>query len=326
MVSENTLREGRTADIAETYEKDTQLVDLLLHDTFTLMSKTFLYAVLIVSACGGPADAGSDYTRPKCDNPRVLAKLPAALSEVSGIAISANNPDIFWVHDDDAPAIFAIDSTGTIRATIRVAGIDNRDWEDIAVAPCGSESCIFLGDIGDNTQNSKHRTVYRFSEPALGAASTAVPLEYRFEMPGKSHDTEALAVLPDGRMFLATKGRSGPITVFEFPHPPVENDVVMLEPVRTLSAGLVQLPEMVTGGSGVSDDLLALRTYSGFQFYRVEADTLIALYDSAYSLAALEEPQGEGIAVRKDGAVFLTSEKSMAGAALLSRVQCKLPA
>lgn len=289
------------------------------------MSKTFLCVLLTISACGGPAAAGSDNTKPECESARVVAKLPQQLGEISGIAISARNPEIFWVHNDDGPAIFAIDSTGAIRATIRVAGLENRDWEDIAVAPCGAESCIFLGDIGDNSQKSKHRTVYRISEPALDDTVTSVPVQFRFEMPGKSHDTEALAVLPNGRMFLVTKGRSGPITVFEFPQPLVENDVMMLKPIRTLTAGLVQLPEMVTGGSALSNELLALRTYGSLQFYRVEANTLTAVYDSAYSLAELEEPQGEGIAVRDDGAIFLVSEKSMTDAAMLSRLHCKLP-
>ena len=60
-------------------------------------------------------------------------------------------------------------------------------------------------------------------------------------------DTEALAVFPDGRMLVVTKGRSGPVTIFAFPRPLSEADIMMLAPVATLSPGLVQLPEMATG-------------------------------------------------------------------------------
>jgi uncharacterized protein YjiK len=291
------------------------------------MSKTFLCIILTtVSACSGPARSEeSRRTEPECDGARVIAKLPPQLREVSGIALSARTPGIFWVHNDDSPAIFAIDTTGTIKAQIRVTGFGNRDWEDIAVAPCGNESCLFIGDIGDNVQNRKRRTIYRITEPSLTDTSTSVATEYWFTLPGKSHDSEALAVLPDGRMFIVTKGRSGPITVYAFPDALVEKKLMTLQPVSTLSPGLVQLPEMVTGGDAFAPHLIALRTYGGLQFYRVLADSLEPLFDAPYDLQALREPQGEGIAVRGDGTIFLTSEKGVKESAVLSRVHCKLP-
>jgi hypothetical protein len=291
------------------------------------MSKTFLcIALTIVSACSGPArNADTASKRPECDSARILAKLQRELSEISGIAGSVRHPGIFWVHNDDSPAIFAIDSTGAIRARVRVAGIENRDWEDIAVAPCGNESCIFLGEIGDNTQDAERRTIYRFVEPALQDTTTAIPVEYWFTMPEKSHDTEALVVLPDGRIFVVTKGRSGPVTVFAFPQPLLEKEAMMLKPVGTLTPGLVQLPEMVTGGSGFSNSVIALRTYGGLQFYRVSGNSLEPVYDAPYDLQPLREPQGEGVTVRSDGSIFLTSEKSVGESAVLSRVQCTLP-
>lgn len=292
------------------------------------MPKTFIWMFLLVgvSACSGPS-RGADAlaSTPVCGEARVIAKLPRNLNEVSGIAVSARHPGIFWVHNDDGPAIYAIDSTGTIKATIRVSGVRNRDWEDIAIAPCGGEDCLFIGDIGDNSQSSERRRIYRFPEPALEDTATTVPVEYRFTMPDKSHDTEALAVFPDGRMLVVTKGRSGPVTVFAFPQPLSETDIMMLAAVGTLSPGLVQLPEMASGASAFGDNTFAIRTYGGLQFYRTHADTIVSLYESPYSLAALREPQGEGVAIRNDGAVFLTSEKSMGESALLSRLQCELP-
>lgn len=291
------------------------------------MRKTFAWIFLLaISACSGPPrDAGTAASAPQCDNARVIAKLPGVLNEVSGIAVSARHPGIFWVHNDDGPAIFAIDSTGAIKATIRVTGVLNRDWEDIAVAPCGVNSCLFIGDVGDNEQNAERRRIYRILEPALEDTATSVPVEYRFAMPDKSHDTESLAVFPDGRMLLVTKGRSGPVTIFAFPQPLSETETMMLAAVATLSPGLVQIPEMATGAAAFGETMFAIRTYGGFQFYRTEAGSISSVYESPHSLAALGEPQGEGIAVRNDGAVFLTSEKSMGESALLSRLQCELP-
>jgi uncharacterized protein YjiK len=291
------------------------------------MNKAFVFAILMaLSACSGPArsaERGSNV--PDCDSARVIAKLPPQLREVSGIALSARTPGILWVHNDDSPAIFAIDTTGAIQAQIRVTGFENRDWEDIAAAPCGNENCLFIGDIGDNVQDTKRRTVYRIAEPLLTDTATSIPAEYWFTMPDKSHDSEALAVMADGRMFVVTKGRSGPITVYAFPQPLVEKQLMTLQQVSTLSPGLVQLPEMVTGGDAFAPNMIALRMYGGLQFYRVRGDSLESLYDAPYDLQTLGEPQGEGVTVRSDGAVFLTSEKSVGESALLSRLQCNLP-
>ena len=43
---------------------------------------------------------------------------------------------------------------------------DFEDWEAIAVGPCGSRTCLFVGDIGDNKARRKHITIHRVTEPA----------------------------------------------------------------------------------------------------------------------------------------------------------------
>lgn len=283
-----------------------------------------LWLCLMMIACGEPAGR-PNMNVADCTDARVLARLPAELSEVSGLAVSARTPGVFWTHNDDGTVIFAIDSTGAIRARVRVPDrARGHDWEDISAAPCAEGACLFIGDIGDNRQDRKTRSVLRFPEPALTDTVTATPVRERFVMPDKSHDAEALAVTRDGRMFVITKGRSGPVTAFVFPT--TRADVNTLIPVAQLSAGLVQLPDMVTGAAAVpGTDLIAVRTYGGLQFYRVAGDQLAPVYDAPFDLRFLQEAQGEGIAVRGDGVVFLVSERGMAEAATLARVACRLP-
>lgn len=262
-----------------------------------------------------------------CDSMSVAGNLPAEIREASGIAIGRRTPGILWVHNDDAPAvIFALDQKAKLTGRVRISGVENRDWEDIAIAPCAGGSCLFIADIGDNNQSRTQRVVYQIPEPLPRDASVRPFARYPFHLPGKSHDAEALFILPDGRMFVITKGRSGPITIYEFPQPLRPDVDVELRPVTTLSSGLVQLPDMVTG-AGVTPDgrFVAIRTYSALQLYRVNGDDFEPVYSMPVSLEPLKEPQGEGIDIDDAGIVYLVSEKGLEKRAPLSRLVCKLP-
>jgi hypothetical protein len=287
-----------------------------------------ILVVLATTACSGPsARPARTGSAPDCDEGRLLAELPVELNEASGITPSGRTAGIFWLHNDDnPPVIYAIDTTGTIKARVQVAGLRNRDWEDIAAAPCGNDHCLYIGDVGDNMQNRQMRSIARIIEPALTDTVSSEPVRYQFRTPGKSHDAEAIVVLPDDELYLITKGRSGPVTVFAFPKPLVADVPVDLKEVATLSAGLVQMPDMVTSAAVVPGTrVIAVRTYGGLQFYHARKRSFDPVYEQPYDLRALNEPQGEGLAVLEDGTVLLASEKSMGKTGLLSRLQCRLP-
>jgi hypothetical protein len=283
--------------------------------------------VTFAIACTGPAkEPPANATAPDCKSVGVR-ELPAELSEISGIAASPALDGIFWVHNDDGPPLlYALDTAGTIKARVQVPLRRNRDWEDIAAGPCADGYCLYIGDIGDNKQRRNLRTIFRIVEPALSDTLVDTIIRYQFRTPGKSHDAEAIVVLPDDELYLVTKGRSGPIMVFAFPKPPLQGTVMELTEVARLSDGLVQLPEMVTGAAVVPGTrIVAVRTYGGIQFYHARNGTLQAAYERSFDLKTLNEPQGEGVTVRADGSVFLVSERAIGKAALLSRVQCVLP-
>jgi hypothetical protein len=129
-------------------------------------------------------------------------------------------------------------------------------------------------------------------------------------------------------VLIITKGRDGPVTVFRYPPPFRPDSRVELVPVQQLTPGLVQLPDLVTGASATPDgQYVAVRSYSHLQLYRFDGDTLAAVWTMpGYDLTALNEPQGEGVALAADGTVYLVSE---AGPARLppplSRLRCGLP-
>lgn len=287
--------------------------------------------VVLALLCGCSTSSASSKILLECEPGVRSGSLPPQIDEASGVAISRRNPGILWVHNDDNPLVlFAIDSAGAIKGRVRVAHIGHQDsdWEDIAIAPCGTESCLFLADIGDNEHRRTDRAVYRITEPRLSDTVASKAVVHPFHLPGKSQDAEALWVMPDGRMFIVTKGRRGPVTVYRYPQPAQPDVDVQLVPIARLSNGLVQLPQMVTG-AGVTPDgrFIAIRTYGAFQIFRLEGDNLRQALKHPYELDKMAEPQGEGVDIRNDGVLFFVGEKGMDDTAPpISRVQCHLPA
>ena len=267
-----------------------------------------------------------------CELVRPSNALPPALNEASGIAVSLRHQGILWTHNDSGePRIFAVDTAGRVRASIRVnqpmtaSGLAH-DWESIEVGPCNEGSCIYLGATGDNYQVRADRAILKFPEPDLETEEVEVTQLFRYRLPGRPQDIEAIFVVPGERIYLITKGRSGPITLFSLAPKP-DSSVSELAEVQRLTPGLVQLPEMATGASvSPNGQIVAIRTYAGLTLYSFRDVQLSPLVRTGgISLEPLQEPQGEGVAVTDDGNVYLVSERGLDGsAAMLSRVRCHM--
>ena len=64
----------------------------------------------------------------------------SSLDEISGIAASRKNADVFWVHNDHkgstyAPEVFALTSSGKHLGVYTLDSADDEDYEDIAIGP-----------------------------------------------------------------------------------------------------------------------------------------------------------------------------------------------
>lgn len=262
-----------------------------------------------------------------CSPPEITGRLPSALSEASGLAASAAHPGVLWVvTDGGAPILNAVDSTGNVRSRILVRGAAKRDWESLAIAKCGQQDCLYIGDIGDNLRSRSAIAIYRVIEPSPTDSTTARADRFVFRYPDGPHDAEAIFVLPSEQLFVITKGRSEPISVYRAPGL-LSDSIVALQLVQPLSASFVQLPDMVTGAGATLDGRwVVLRTYSGVQLYRFADGSLQPeLPGRGLDLQALREFQGEGVDLRADGTIVLLSEKGLGDAdAPVSRVRCNL--
>lgn len=253
------------------------------------------------------------------------AALPGDLDESSGVAVD-EAAGMLWSHNDSGgdPVLYATEAEGRLAARVAAVGASNVDWEDIEIAGCGDGTCLFIADIGDNDAEREHITVYRADLPSRDMDRIRVtPLHARY--PDGPRDAEALIATPDGRLHIVTKGRRVPIELYELPG--ADSEMATLRRVRVLGPEPDGNGGRVTAGAASSSGRwIAIRTYDELRVY--EAETLLAggdLTALTYDLRHLREPQGEGVDIQDDGAVWLTSERGGGTPPGLIRLDCTLP-
>lgn len=237
------------------------------------------------------------------------------LSEASGVAVSRRTPGVLWSHNDSGePVLVAVGTDGSAKGRVRVAGTTVGDWEDIDVGPCPQGSCVYIADIGDNNATRRDVVIYRVTEPEAGAGTSAAAEAMRVTYPDGPRDAEALIVLPNGNLFIVSKGERGPVALYRVPATFRNGESSQLERVATITEGNgnggVPRPNRITG-AGASPDgrWIALRTLDAVAFYPAANFTAGNLREALrFDVRGIKEPQGEGVAFGSDGAVWLASE------------------
>ncbi len=289
-----------------------------------LRSTAFAVAALLHGESTAVANAQQALCRPAGK----LVLLPHS-PESSGAAISGRAPEIIWTHDDSGdPAIVALDTNGIARARVRVTGARLVDWEDIAVGPCPAGSCAYIADIGDNAGNRREIVVYRVPEPSLTDRHTRPAEAFRATYPGGARDSEAMFVLPNGAVFVVSKGDEGPVVLYRFPSLSRIGPATQLERVATLATGKVARNRRITGASASPDGRwVVLRTLDALFFYRADQLTKgIVAGALAFDVRRLQEIQGEGVALRANGTVYVTGEGGGKGRpGTFGVLRCHLP-
>jgi len=282
-----------------------------------------LAAGLFVAAIAAraPLNAG-----PQCNPAADLVPL-SDVPEASGLVASPQRSGTLWaLNDSGRPELIALDTRGKITGRVRVDGAAVDDWEGIAVGPCGAHSCLYIGDIGDNAASRPRITVYRAPEPAIANGTVTVSDVFHATYPDGPHDAEAL-FLAGGRLYIVTKGETGPVALYRFPADLQTSTTMRLERV----GGLTSKPDArsrITDAAVTPDgQWVALRSRSALVFYRT-SDLVNGQWraQSTIDLTPLKEPQGEGIAFDADGTVYLAGEGGGKGrAGTFARFPCPPP-
>jgi hypothetical protein len=234
----------------------------------------------------------------------------AAVPEASGLASAGG---ALWTHNDSgAPVLFRIESGRPTAVTI--AGAEVRDWEDVAAGACGSGTCLYIADIGDNKGSRQRITIYEVPIPPAGSTSAQATSAISAKYPDSPHDAEALLVTRKLGMFVITK--EAPPRIYQLPSKAGETGTLKL--LRTLPEKM-----RITGAAVSADERwIALRSNNTLLVYTLDEFSKGGM-PVRIDLTSLKEPQGEGVAFGSGGDLFLISEGGGGEASgVLTRIHC----
>ncbi len=145
-----------------------------------------------------------------------VGHLPPGLEEVSGIVASRAHPGVVWVLEDSGnePELYALDLDGTLLATVRLP-VNNRDWEDLALVPCGEEDCLWIADTGDNDLVRDDAILHVIHEPAIADGDAHIDHSYPVHYADGARNVEAMVVSAAGVPTLFSKLDDGTTEVLQ---------------------------------------------------------------------------------------------------------------
>lgn len=168
---------------------------------------------------------------PACARPPVAIRTQIAtvdvpvVDESSGLAFSHRTADLLWTHNDSdgEPVLYALGLDGKLRGSVRLAGLKNIDWEDMASFELDGRAWLIVGDIGENINRKTGAALYVVPEPAASELApdreTVLPVEWTIPVryADGPHDCESLAVdVREQRVYLIRK-REEQKTLFTLP-------------------------------------------------------------------------------------------------------------
>ncbi len=240
-----------------------------------------------------------------------------SIVEASGLAPSQKNSGCLWTEEDSGnpSQIQLLNQDGTVVARFILDGLENNDWEDIAIGPgpVPGQSYIYLAEIGDNQFQYAQKIIYRFPEPDI--SNQKLPVEghisaidvIRLQLPEGPQNAEAILVDPTTKdLFILSKDDF--TTVYRATFPQSTTKVTLMTPLLVLPF------EKVTSGAVSADGSeILIRTYERLFYYtRGQGESITdALKREPKLVPMAYEPQGEAVGWAADGSgYYTTSEKT----------------
>lgn len=197
---------------------------------------------LLLTACAQP---------PPYDPPVRVGSMPPVVRESSGLASSRRDPSVFWTHNDSGgqPVLYAITPDGALRGSLRIAGLHNIDWEDIASFELDGRAWLLIADTGDNNIHRTDCALYVVAEPdpvdlsptqeTIASVAWKIPVRY---LDGP-RDCEAVAVDPRADLVYLLAKRTTPHGLYTLPlRPPADGVMPSALPVAQLAGKVFPQP------------------------------------------------------------------------------------
>ena len=237
-------------------------------------------------------------------------RLPAALVEISGMEY-INDSTILAVNDGgNRPEVFVLNTDGTLRKKVRVHGVFNRDWEDMAF----DGTHVYVGDIGNNRNTRKDLCVYkiRASDILSRREVKAEKISFRYkEQKGfppskdkKTFDAEALACY-NGELWIFTKANTTPWVgkslVYRLSNVP--GNYVVSQPMELFVGSRGWWVDAITGVDVLEDEFYIL-TYSSVIKMKFAKNSFILSGTTKFTRTT----QMESITIKEDNEIYVADE------------------
>lgn len=270
-----------------------------------------LFLIFNIIAC--KEDAVQDELIPLFEQINTGSLSDTEIKEASGIAPSYKYPGLYWLHNDsgDTSRLFLVDSSGSVKATVYLKNIINRDWEDLKTYKNSSDgrSYVYVADIGDNFNKYEHKMIYRFEEPFIpsGTSNPEVVIEQVDKVIIKYYDgkrdAETLLLDPiSAQIFIISKWEKN-VSIYEVPVNFNWNDTVTLT-----NQGTLRVSAVVSGDISENGEEILLKTYLKIYYWkRKKVESLFeTLARSPSEIPYEPEGQGEALCWALGGKDFYT--------------------
>ncbi|RED45745.1 hypothetical protein [Seonamhaeicola aphaedonensis] len=247
-------------------------------------------------------------------NLKVIADLPFTLKEVSGVQTSSNG-NLLWMLNDggNKPRLYGVNENGNIMKDATILA-KNRDWEDLTSDSNGN---IYIGDFGNNDNDSKNLAILIVSENDLLNKTEVSPKKIKFSYPeqnkfppknNKRHfDCEAFFHFQDS-LYLFTKSRyskkPGKTNLYVLPAKPGTYKAKQIDSFNTCNKKgcWVTSADINTSKDKVAllteNQLIILSNFTDNQFFKGTVNYYPFDYKS----------QKESVCFKNDSTVYITDE------------------
>ena len=250
------------------------------------------------------------------------------LNEASGLAMSFQQQDAVWVHNDsgDSARLFLVGFDGKTQAVVRLNQDRPMDWEDMCSFEIDGEPWLLIGDTGDNGRirgtTAPPCQLLLVKEPKLRIPAGTDPPQtpqlvnaeihatLRFSFPDGPVDCESLAVDTQRReILLLTKTDPVNCKLFRLP-------LTMIAGTTTAQAEpLASVPVPYATAMDISRDgrqLAIVNMFSGAMLDRKPDETWTTACANPVKILTLPaRPQGETVCFEPDGkSLLVNSEKA----------------
>jgi len=236
------------------------------------------------------------------------------LNEASGLAISHRHPGIIYTHNDSGnPAeIYALTTKGELRSLLKLSGVKNRDWEDIATLKGNKDhpAYIYVGETGDNNARWESVFVYRFPEPEKLDKAVEIDNTEKYEISYEDGPRDAEALFVDPRsldIYIITK-REKQVGVYRVAYPQSTLKVNPAVKIATFPLTWVTAADISPDGSQI-----LIKTYTEvYSLKRGKTKDLAKVFKRKLSYRPyVIEPQGEAVCFDAKGkGRFTLSERN----------------